>query len=113
MTKNKQGSGRRENSSRSSKKFEEGLPIANKKQILGFFLILFSLLIILSIVSYSYGDESRLERLNITEIFKKENQSANFSTSNWLGIIGVVISGFFVKGTFGYFSLMGDYDEKK
>lgn len=106
MTKNKQGSGRRETSSRSSKKFEEGLPIANKKQILGFFLILFSLLIILSIVSYSYGDESRLEKLNITEIFKKENQTTNFSTSNWLGIIGVVISGFFVKGTFGYFSLI-------
>lgn len=104
--KNKQSSGRRESSSRSSKKFEEGLPIANKKQILGFFLILFSLLIILSIVSYSYGDESRLERLNISEIFKKENQTSNFNTSNWLGIIGVIISGFFVKGAFGYFSLV-------
>ncbi|MFI5211870.1 MAG: DNA translocase FtsK 4TM domain-containing protein, partial [Ignavibacteria bacterium] len=104
--KNKQGSGRRESSSRSSKKFEEGLPIANKKQILGFFLILFSVLIILSIVSYSYGDESRLEKLSISEIFKKENQTSNFNTSNWLGIVGVVISGFFVKGAFGYFSLV-------
>lgn len=104
--KNKQSTGRRDSSSRSSKKFEEGLPIANKKQILGFFLILFSILIILSIVSYSYGDESRLEKLNISEIFKKENQTANYSTSNWLGIIGVVISGFFVKGAFGYFSLI-------
>lgn len=90
----------------SSKKFEDGLPISNKKQILGFFLILFSLLIILSIISYSASDESRLESVSITDIFRKQNQSENYNTSNWLGIIGVVISGFFVKGTFGYFSLI-------
>jgi S-DNA-T family DNA segregation ATPase FtsK/SpoIIIE len=94
------------NSKGSSKKFEDGLPISNKKQILGFFLILFSFLIVLSIVSYSAGDESRLESVSITDVFKKQNQSENYNTSNWLGIIGVVISGFFVKGTFGYFSLI-------
>ncbi len=82
------------------------MPISNKKQILGFFLILFSLLIVLSIVSYSAADETRLENLTVTEIFKKENQSSNFTTSNWLGIIGVAISGFFVRGAFGYFSLI-------
>ncbi|MCI0450155.1 MAG: DNA translocase FtsK 4TM domain-containing protein [Chlorobi bacterium] len=90
----------------SRRKFEEGLPISNKKQILGFFLILFSILIAISITSYSPGDESRLESINISEIFKKENQSSNYNTSNWLGIAGVIISGFFVKGTFGYFSLI-------
>lgn len=104
--KNKQSPRRRETSSGSSRKFEEGLPISNKKQILGFFLILFSLLIVLSIVSYSAADESRLESINISEIFRKENQASNFNTSNWLGIIGVIISGFFVKGAFGYFSLI-------
>jgi DNA segregation ATPase FtsK/SpoIIIE, S-DNA-T family len=104
--KNKQSPRRRETSSGSSRKFEEGLPISNKKQILGFFLILFSLLIVFSIVSYSAADESRLESVNISEIFKKENQASNFNTSNWLGIIGVIISGFFVKGAFGYFSLI-------
>jgi hypothetical protein len=31
-------------SSSSSRKYEEGLPISNKKQILGFFLALFSIL---------------------------------------------------------------------
>jgi S-DNA-T family DNA segregation ATPase FtsK/SpoIIIE len=82
------------------------LPISNKKQILGFFLILFSLLIVLSIVSYSAADETRLENLSVSDIFKKENQSSNFTTSNWLGIIGVAISGFFVRGAFGYFSLI-------
>lgn len=69
-------------------------------------MILFSLLIVLSIVSYSAADETRLENLTFTEIFKKENQSSNFTTSNWLGIIGVAISGFFVRGAFGYFSLV-------
>ena len=93
-------------SSGSSRKYEEGLPIANKKQILGFFLILFSFLIILSIISYSDIDQSRLESLKITELFKKENQASNFNTANWLGIIGVVISGFFVRGAFGYFSVI-------
>ena len=68
-------------------------------------MILFGLLIALSIISYSAGDESRLESISITQIFSKENQSSNYSTSNWLGIIGVIISGFFVKASFGYFSL--------
>ena len=113
--KNRESSGRRTNretqkpsgrKSGSSRKFEDGLPISNKKQILGFFLILFSLLIVLSIISYSAGDESRLETVNFTDIFRKQNQAENYNTSNWLGIIGVVISGFFVKGTFGYFSLI-------
>lgn len=103
-------SGRRENTGknpgRSSRKFEEGLPISNKMQILGFFLILFSVLILLSIVSYSPQDESRLESISVTELFKKENQTSNFNTSNWLGIIGVVISGFFVGAGFGYFSVI-------
>ncbi len=65
-----------------------------------------SLLIVLSIVSYSAADETRLDNLSITEIFKKENQSQNYTTSNWLGIIGVIISGIFVRGAFGYFSLV-------
>lgn len=90
----------------SSKKFEEGLPISNKKQVLGFFLILFSLLIILSIVSYSASDESRLESVNLVDIFKKQNLTENYNTSNLLGVIGVVISGFFVNATFGYFSII-------
>ena len=103
--KNRQVKRRRERPSGSSRKFEEGLPIANKKQILGFFLVVFSLLVILSIVSYSDTDQSRVESFRVTDIFKKENQSANYQTSNWLGIVGVVISDFMVRDTFGYFSL--------
>ncbi len=96
----------REGKNSYSGKYAEGLPISNKKQILGFFLILFSALIVLSIVSFSAADETRLDSLSIFDIFKKENQSSNYTTSNWLGIIGVIISGFFVRGAFGYFSLV-------
>ncbi len=88
----------------SSRKYEEGLPLVNKKQILGFFLALFSILIILSVISYSDIDQSKLEGFNFREIFRKENQTANFNTANWLGIVGVVISGVLVRGAFGYFS---------
>src|SRR4030095_12655701 len=109
----RESSQRRERSSGSSKKFEEGLPISNKKQILGFFFIVFSLLIMLSIVSYSASDESLFENVTkgnlrqvFTDIFQKQNQNANYNTSNWLGIIGVLISGFFVRGAFGYFSVV-------
>jgi S-DNA-T family DNA segregation ATPase FtsK/SpoIIIE len=90
----------------SSRKYEEGLPLVNKKQILGFFLVLFSLLIILSIISYSDVDQSKLESFSVKEIFKKENQASNFNTSNWLGIVGVLISGILVRGGFGYFSVI-------
>lgn len=90
----------------SSRKYEEGLPITNKKQILGFFLALFGVLIIMSIISYSSIDQSRFESFNLTDVLKKENQSQNFSTSNWLGITGVLISGFFIENAFGYFSLI-------
>lgn len=97
---------RRATTGSSSKKFEEGLPLSSKKQILGFILALLGFLVILSIVSYSSVDQSRLESFSVTDIFKKENQAANYNTSNWLGIIGVLISGFFVNGAFGYFSVI-------
>jgi S-DNA-T family DNA segregation ATPase FtsK/SpoIIIE len=89
----------------SSRKFEEGLPITAKKQILGFFLIIFSIFLILSIVSYSPNDQYLLEKnTHIWEIFKKENPASSYNISNWLGIIGVYISGFLVENSFGYFS---------
>ena len=92
--------------SSSSRKYEEGLPISNKKQILGFFLVLFSILIILSLISYSGADQSRLESFRFTDVLKKENQTGSYSTSNWLGITGVIISGFLIENAFGYFSLI-------
>jgi len=110
----KRQTGKKENTSSSSKKYDEGLPFSNKKQILGFFFALLGILSILSIVSYSSIDQSLLEKIKASksffdilgDIFKKENLAVNYNTSNWLGIIGVIISGFFVESAFGYFSLI-------
>ncbi|MGH7889782.1 MAG: DNA translocase FtsK 4TM domain-containing protein, partial [Thermodesulfobacteriota bacterium] len=94
---------RRSDNSSKSKKLE-ALPIANKKQILGFFLMLFSVLVIFSIVSYSDIDQSKLESFNVKELLTKESQAAAMDTSNWLGMTGVYISSFLIRNTFGYFS---------
>lgn len=88
-----------------SRKLDEGIPIVNKKQILGFFLMLSSLLVMLSIISYSDVDQSRLEAFNLKSIFTKESQTASYDTANWLGMTGAYISDFFVRSGFGYFSL--------
>jgi S-DNA-T family DNA segregation ATPase FtsK/SpoIIIE len=88
------------------KKFDEGLPVANKKQILGFFLILFSLLVTLSIVSYSDIDQSKIESFSLRQLLTKESQTAAFDTSNWLGMTGVYISSFLIRNAFGYFSIL-------
>ncbi len=80
------------------------MPIVNKKQILGFFLILFSILIILSIVSYSDNDQATYESSPWKDIITNQNKAVNFQTSNWLGLLGVKTGGFLVSETFGYFS---------
>ena len=67
-----------------------------KKRIIGIFLILFSVFLFLSIISYSRKDEVLLD----TSIF------SGIETHNWLGIIGAHFSYFFIKSIIGYFSLI-------
>src|SRR5207247_617283 len=92
-------------SSSASGKMDEGIPLVNKKQILGFFILLFSFFIILSIFSYSGADQSKFESLKFLDIFRKEQISSSGS-SNWFGLAGVFISGILVKHAFGFFSLL-------
>ena len=61
------------------------------KKILGIILILFSIFLLLSIISYDRRDDSYL---NGDEIL------------NWAGIFGSYISNFFIKSTIGYFSIV-------
>lgn len=70
-----------------------------KKKIVGILLILVSFFLLLSIISYDRRDEANLAGLfsaseGTTEIF------------NWGGIFGANISNFFIKSTFGYFSVV-------
>ncbi|MCL5027567.1 MAG: DNA translocase FtsK [Bacteroidetes bacterium] len=71
---------------------------AKKKKILGVLLILFSILILLSIISYSRFDEANLQAKNLL------NQADVIR--NWLGIVGAYTALFFVKSTIGFFSVI-------
>lgn len=92
-------------SSENKRKFEDGLPLSVKKQILGFFLIFSGILLSLSIISYSPEDQSIYESSSWYEIFTNEKKTRSVHTENLLGIAGVKISGFLVERTFGYFSI--------
>jgi S-DNA-T family DNA segregation ATPase FtsK/SpoIIIE len=77
-----------------------------KKQLLGFLIFTFGLLLCLAIVSYSEKDQSTLERLSMIDIFRKEAYSSVYVTYNWLGIAGAYLSNFFINSFFGYFSII-------
>jgi S-DNA-T family DNA segregation ATPase FtsK/SpoIIIE len=87
-----------------------------KKKILGLFLIVFSLFLTISILSYSSKDEDNLTNLfsdikkDIQLSLEKKSQSTDYlekryEIENWMGSAGAHISRFFVKYSIGYFSL--------
>ncbi|VAX16548.1 DNA translocase FtsK, partial [hydrothermal vent metagenome] len=84
--------------------------VERKKKLFGFFLIIFSLLTFLSILSYSRYDEANLS-LGFTDLLNvfssnPETISRYSSIHNWLGILGAYISSFFINSTIGYFSIV-------
>lgn len=84
--------------------------VEKKKKLFGFFLIIFSLLTFLSILSYSKYDEANLS-LGFTDLLNvfssnPETISRYSSIHNWLGILGAYISSFFINSTIGYFSIV-------
>lgn len=68
-----------------------------KKKILGIFFIIFSLCLLISIISFDRRDEAILGY----SIFNQ-----NIESYNWLGVIGAHISFFFIKSLIGYFSIV-------
>ena len=79
-----------------------------KKNIFGIFLILFSLLILLSIISYSKFDRANLS-YKFSDILNVFSSNSAFvhkldSTRNLLGVLGAYISDFFLNSTLGIFS---------
>lgn len=67
-----------------------------KKRLLGFFIVTFSVLLFLSIISFSQADDPQI----------RSASPAAVPTNNWLGIAGAYIAAFFVKSAFGYFSIV-------
>jgi len=81
-----------------------------KKKLLGLFLIVFSLFLFLSILSYSRADESAFS-YTFKDLYEFLNPGAELSKNianshNWLGIIGAYLAYFFIHSTIGYFSLV-------
>ncbi len=74
--------------------------VEKKKKILGFFLIVLSVLILISILSYSRKDEALLN-YQISNLIDNGGK-----VHNWLGIAGAYISIFFIKSTIGIFSAL-------
>jgi len=80
-----------------------------KIKLLGIFLIVFSLLLFLSILSYSRFDESYFsyqfsDQFNVFTQDEIKEKAA--TTHNWLGIFGAYVSHFLIRSTIGYFSIV-------
>jgi DNA segregation ATPase FtsK/SpoIIIE, S-DNA-T family len=71
-----------------------------KKKILGLLLMVFSVLLFLSIISFSKSDELQLESF-LSDLFNGKTKDIG----NWLGVVGAHFSTFLVRNTLGYFSV--------
>ena len=81
-----------------------------KKKLVGILLVVLSLLIFLSIVSYSRDDASYfsykfLDQFNVLGGSQEMMEKAA-TTHNWLGIFGAYVSYFFILSTIGFMSII-------
>ncbi len=79
-------------------------------EVVNFSLIVISILVILSIVSFSPADDSGTEKIHFLDTFKlfMGNPAASAKAAtvhNWLGLFGAYVANFFVNSTLGYFSV--------
>jgi S-DNA-T family DNA segregation ATPase FtsK/SpoIIIE len=81
------------------------LSIERKKKLLGLLFIFSSILLLLSIISYSRFDEANLSSF-WRDLFSSlnNNQDTAVNINNWLGIFGAHLSSFFIGSTLGIFS---------
>jgi DNA segregation ATPase FtsK/SpoIIIE, S-DNA-T family len=81
-----------------------------KKKIFGILIILLSIFILLSIISYSRFDRANLS-YGFSDLFKAFGSNTDFnhkaeSTRNWLGIFGAYVSDFFINSTLGVLAVI-------
>jgi S-DNA-T family DNA segregation ATPase FtsK/SpoIIIE len=74
----------------------------NKRQILGIFLLIISVILFLSVITFDRSDEASLTTL-FNDFFTSFDHKIDIQ--NWLGVVGAHFSKFLVKQTFGYFSI--------
>ena len=75
----------------------------NKKQILGIFLLIISIILFLSVITFDRRDEANLSESYLSDFFTSFEKKIDIQ--NWLGVTGAHFSKFLVKATFGYFSI--------
>ncbi|MBK7500931.1 MAG: DNA translocase FtsK 4TM domain-containing protein [Ignavibacteriales bacterium] len=75
----------------------------NKKQILGIFLLIISIILFLSVITFDRRDEANLSESYFSDFFTSFDTKIDIQ--NWLGVTGAHFSKFLVKATFGYFSV--------
>lgn len=73
-----------------------------KKQMLGFLLIVLSVLLFLSLVTFSPKDSTIIDTFELKKLFNFKSPEQCY---NWLGIGGAYVSAFFIKDFFGYYSI--------
>ncbi len=83
---------------------------SQRKQIFSFLIIVFGVMTLLSMVSYSPADEANGEiRLtDLSKVFVNDPmlQLKAESTSNWLGLFGAILSNFLINSTVGLFAFV-------
>ncbi|MFZ2324824.1 MAG: DNA translocase FtsK [Ignavibacteriaceae bacterium] len=74
----------------------------NKKHIFGILLLIISVILFLSVITFDRTDEANLTTL-FSDFFTSFDHKIEIQ--NWLGVAGAHFSKFLVKQTFGYFSI--------
>lgn len=86
------------------------ISLEKKKKILGIFLIVFSVLLFLSLISYSRYDQANLtnQASDLIKVFSSDPQFVERAenTHNWLGVLGAYISNFFINSTVGFMAIV-------
>jgi DNA segregation ATPase FtsK/SpoIIIE, S-DNA-T family len=79
--------------------------VEKKKKISGLLLIVISLFLFLSIISYSRFDKGSITNL-FYDIERSVNSSPGYRISNWMGVIGAHTSDFLINSTIGLISVI-------
>ncbi len=81
-----------------------------RKQVLSFLVIVFGLMAMLSMVSYSPGDEANgdVRFSDLYKVFTNDPfiQQKSELTTNWLGLFGAILSNFLINSTVGLFAFI-------
>jgi len=102
MSPKKKKSVKEKNGKNSSNKNYFILTPDNKKQILGIFLLIISVILFLSVITFDRRDEANLTTL-FSDFFTSFDKKIDIQ--NWLGVAGAHFSKFLIKATLGYFSM--------